>query len=104
MPREYLELGTCPINAEEDSPQIGVDDQWNVSLWARVWRDQLRRACPHAADRIKVKSFPHDFGRYYEVVIYYGSDAEEEQAFELEGSLPEDWDETALGEILEYSA
>lgn len=104
MAREYLELGTCPVNAEEDCPQVGEDDQLDLMVWARAWRNQLARAFPDAADRLKIKAFPHDFGRYYEVVIYYGSDYEGEQAFAIEGSLPEDWDVLALEEIIEYSA
>jgi hypothetical protein len=44
--------------------------------------------------RLAIKSFPHDFGNYYEVVCWYDDAIEKsiEYAYKLEAETPELWD------------
>jgi hypothetical protein len=49
---------------------------------------------PPAGSNFAIKSNPHDFGSYYEVVVYYNDDNEEaaEFAYMVERNLPETWE------------
>ena len=40
-----------------------------------------------------VKSFPHDFGTYREVVVYYDTEENDSIAYEIEANLPTTWDD-----------
>jgi hypothetical protein len=48
-----------------------------------------------------VKSFPHDFGTYREVIVMYDDENEKEYALalEVEGNVPMNWDEKAKEEL-----
>lgn len=100
--RDYLTIGSSP--AAEDCAQVGSDNYATRAMReCNAFRDQLRRmfgAEPGGA-RLAVKSFPHDFGSYYEVVCYYHDDDEKamEYAFKLEGETPENWDDAAKAEL-----
>ena len=39
-----------------------------------------------------VKSFPHDFGTYREVLVYYDTEENDPIAHEVEANLPKTWD------------
>lgn len=98
---EYIELSSVPVT--ESCAQVGADDYHERSLLeCRVYRSQLERQFPISEELgsdvyYKIKSFPHDFGSYREVVIYYNTDndAAVEYAYKVEGDLPENWDEEA---------
>ena len=99
--RECIELGSTPI--EEDCAQIGSND---YSLRARkeckAYINQLKRMFPEYADiEYRIKSNPHDFGTYYEVVVCYDTNDKVsiEQAFDIEDKLPEYWDSLAKEEL-----
>ena len=93
--RDYLSLSCTPT--DEQCQQLGP--HFDADLARRecqVFRDQLRREFgeePIGA-RLAVKSFPHDFGSYPEVVCYYDDDFPEsvDYAFRLENELPQYWD------------
>ena len=51
----------------------------------------LRERWPEA--HFAIKSFPHDFGTYREVVVYYDTDDNDPIAYEVEANLPKTWDE-----------
>jgi hypothetical protein len=95
--RDYLTLGSAPY--DEDCAQVG---QPNFHVRARfectVYAHQLNRIF-HDGD-FKVKSFPHDFGSYYEVVIYY-DEKSAEYAFEVGHYLPSNWDEESRQQLKE---
>lgn len=100
--REYIEVGSGPC----DSPvaQVG-SSTYSTRAYAecRLWIDQLRRTFgpePLGA-HLSVKSFPHDFGRYYEVVCYYDPDSPEERTYAMrcEGEAPERWDNDAIRQL-----
>ena len=44
---------------------------------------------------MKIKSFHHDFGTYYEVVCYYNDNDEEAQnyCYTIEADMPERWED-----------
>jgi len=69
----------------------------------RVFLGQLHRqfgTSPGTA-RLGVKSFPHDFGTYHEVVCSF-DDTDEigmDFAYRLENECPESWDEQAKVEL-----
>lgn len=103
MARDYITIGSSP--AGEDCAQVGTD---NYTEQARrecnAYREQLLRQFgkePGSA-RLAVKSFPHDFGSYLEVVCYYDDrdEAAMEYAFRLESECPERWDDEARAALV----
>jgi len=101
--KEYLELGSTPV--EETCAQVGEDNYINKAMQeCRAYVKQLLRL--HPGLDFKVKSFPHDFGSYYEVVLYYNSTDIESvnRAYEVEASLPQYWDDAAKEELSKYDS
>lgn len=82
--RDFISIGSVPF--DEDCAQVGSE---NYRERARAecarFRDLLQKLYPAA--QFRVKSFPHDFGTYYEVVAYYDDNDEEQvkAAFDAEG-------------------
>ena len=102
---DYSNLGSAPT--DEDCAQVGSDGYWErASIECKVFRKQLRRIFGEEKfpNRLKIKSFPHDFGDYLEVVIYYDDENEEslDWALKLEDNLPERWDEEAKKELVSW--
>lgn len=106
--RAYIELG--PVPSCESCQQVGTEG-YNHSI-ARAecsaYKRQLQRMFPKG--EFAVKSFPHDFGNYLEVVAYLGHafHGQEDEvtlaAFDAEENTPENWDEEALIEIATLTA
>lgn len=91
---DYINIGSTP--PEEDC--LGVNHPL-ARQETEVYRNQLQREFPEA--RLTVKGFPHEFGRYYEVVAWFGEELTEEQnaaAWEAECGIGF-WDEEALAEL-----
>jgi len=94
MARDYIELGTTPC--EEDCAQVGSD---NYTARAREeasrYIELLRKTFGPEPDgaELRVKSFPHDFGSYLEVVCYFDDNYPEsvDYAFKCEGDAPAHW-------------
>ena len=111
MQMDYLTLGPTP--ADESCEQAdGCRNK--IRRENNAYKRQLERMFPIPdalqSVRFSVKSFPHDFGSYTEVVVHYDCDDETavEFAFNVESNLPANWDaqaEVALmpkfGETLE---
>lgn len=98
--REYVSIGSVP--ADEECEQIGPNFNPEKSrAELRAFKGQLERMFP--AVRFGIKSFPHDFGSYSEVVAYYDSNNEDDasNAFEVENSMPLNWDVLASMELME---
>lgn len=96
---EYLNIGPAPYG--EDCAQIG-----RPGFEARARREcgafirQIERAFPPPESAyLKVKGFPHDFGRYYEVVCCYSNDTGLDYAYLVEAQAPEFWDDEARKEL-----
>lgn len=97
--RGYITLGSTPC--DEECAQTIQDDYIEKSyLEAKAYVAQIHRHMKENGKellpgmKLAVKSFPHDFGSYQEVVIYYDTDNEDqtELAFWLEGNTPMNWD------------
>jgi len=103
---DYTSIGCAP--AYESCAQLGTD-----GYTERAWREcralirQLIRMHgePPPGARLKLKSCPHDFGTYYEVVCSFdpGDPEALEYAYRCEDGLPEYWDEAASEELVEHS-
>ena len=89
--RDYLTLGPTPC--DEDCQQIGSDTYDYAKDTADLYRYKrmLEHRWPTA--RFGVKSFPHDFGTYREVVVYFDDEDEDAVAYDVEANLPQTWDD-----------
>lgn len=92
--REYLEIGSAP--ADEPCAQVG-DPDYGIKATDECRRFiELIRATlgpePHGA-RLTIKSFPHDFGSYLEVVCKFDPTIESAvaYAFRCEAEAPTRW-------------
>ncbi len=87
---DYLTLGPTP--AGENCVQVGNDNYQTLAREeCKKYIALLRKKWPEA--NFRIKSFPHDFGSYMEVVVMYDTENEKEtdQAFDIENNLPESW-------------
>jgi hypothetical protein len=103
--RDYIELATT-VPSDEPCAQVGSDNYGrNSRLEAETFRDQIHRAFgdPPPGTNIRIKSCPHDFGSYLDLQIAYDDDEDDScgWTFEVEGNLPERWDEIALKKLKE---
>lgn len=98
--RDFVTIGSSPV--DEACAQVGQDNYSElVRRECRAFVNQLRRQFgpePEGA-RIAIKSFPHDFGNYLEVVCWYEDEASAEYAYKLESESPAQWDEEAKKEL-----
>ena len=104
--REHMELGPTPC--DEPCEQLGPNyNPAKARRESQVYANQLRRMFPDPpyGTTIGVKAFPHDFGSYIEVVVYFFCDDEEsaEYAYKVESGLPANWDDEARAELKELS-
>ena len=95
--REYIEIGPTP--PDEDCQQIGenydaVKAQAEMKRYIALLREKLGQE-PDGA-RLTIKTFPHDFGSYSEVVCYYDTEKEDSvaYAFACESNGPMNWNDT----------
>ena len=94
MPRQYIELGQAPAN--EDCAQVGdLNYQVNARRECQSYIQAIRNYLGPEPDgaELSYKSFPHDFGSYYEVVCYYDENKPEsvDYAFKCERQAPLTW-------------
>lgn len=90
--RDYIEIGTTPCN--ESCCQVGRDNYSKYGLLeAREFKRMLKSIYADKLDLVtfSIKTFPHDFGSYYDVVVYYDNDEGMNEAYEIEDSYPTDW-------------
>ena len=102
--KDYVSIGSTPSN--EACAQVGSDGYCIKSrIECVVFANQLLRMFPDTPEgaHVGTKSFPHDFGTYYEVVVKYEDTDESAMhyAFMLESKAPEDWDDEAKKELTE---
>ena len=93
--RDFIELGSAPCN--EDCAQVGSDNYFEESIaeskrYINLLEKKFGKHKPLNCS-FKRKSFPHDFGNYYEVVVTFDSSDEESVkfAYYVENNLPENW-------------
>ena len=103
MSTEYIEIGPTPN--EEDCAQVGTDNFSEIAQEEMdAYINQLNRMFPEAIEkgiRFKAKWFPHDFGRYGEVCMFWNTDNLEadEYVYFIDKNTPSRWDEEALKEL-----
>ena len=96
MPRDYIDIGSGP--AYEECAQVGSPDYaQRARSECNRFIELIRRKLgpePEGA-QLSIKSNPHDFGSYYEVVCYYEIDNEAatQYAFRCESDAPANWDD-----------
>jgi hypothetical protein len=84
--------------------QVGTPDYYcKGRKECQAFRRQLIREFgePPENAHLAIKSFPHDFGSYMEVVCYFDDSdrASIEYAFKLEGGTPARWDKEAQQDL-----
>ncbi len=94
MPRDYLTLGPTPH--DEDCAQVGQPDYREKAIpeckrYIRLLREKFGDE-PEGAS-LNVKSFPHDFGTYFEVIVWFDQahPLSIDYAFRLEANGPATW-------------
>lgn len=103
MTIEYIEISSSPY--DEDCAQVGaVDYSDKSSKELAAYVNQLNRMFPDANSKgvkFRIKSFPHDFGTYWEVCIVWDSEnpIADEYAYIIDQDLPSNWDEQAVKEL-----
>jgi hypothetical protein len=97
--RTYIELNSVPF--AEDCVQVDPDADYIPAMrWeCTVYKKQLERMFPGCV--FELRNFVHAFGTYIEVVYWYDDHNEDQtaQAFRIESTLPEHWDDVARMEI-----
>jgi hypothetical protein len=98
---DYLVIGSVPY--DEPCQQVPYDDPVLARLECKAFANQLVRILgpPPEGASLQVKSFPHDFGTYCEVVVWYdeNNDKAAEYAYKCEAEAPAEWDEEAREEL-----
>ena len=100
--RDYLTLGPTPCG--EDCQQVGPKFDFEKSnKELKAFKHQLERQFKNIPEGSKfgIKTFPHDFGSYSEVVVYFDDENNKSTdfAFDVENHIPEFWDEEAKKEL-----
>ena len=98
--RDDISIGSAPC--EESCVQVNPVGDYHEAMRAECRRflDLIRKKLgpePEGA-RLAVKSNPHDFGTYYEVVCYFEDGDEEAREYALlcEGEAPTTWKDDTL--------
>jgi len=90
--RDYLSIGATP--SDESCTQAGTDPQQEHAECAHFIKRIIQvLGPPPDGAKLAVKTFPHDFGDYKEVVVYYdpSNEAASNYAFEVESDAPTTW-------------
>jgi hypothetical protein len=93
--RDYLTIGSAPC--DEDCAQVGQPNYiWQARKECQQFIQLIRKTLgpePEGA-RLAVKSFPHEFGDYLEVVCHFDTDvpAAVDYAFRCEAETPATWE------------
>ena len=83
---DYINIGPTP--ADEGCLPAGHPRARQEN---RIYLVQLQREFPEA--RLMIKSFPHDFGTYYEVVAVYSEEEQEKIALRVKEEASPVWSE-----------
>jgi hypothetical protein len=92
--KDYLVIGSVP--SDEFCVQIGDENYRKESVKeCERFIKQLKEEFgnPPVKAELKIKSFNHDFGEYFEVVCYYDDTDDEstEYCYLIESDMPEKW-------------
>lgn len=101
--KDYMEFDTTPVNEK----CVGVNDPHNSRLEYEAIKSQIIRQFGEPPEGVSFRFKPcqHDFGTYYQLIIYYLEDMSPESEEEIhpsydyvlkvEGNFPQEWDEEA---------
>ena len=99
--RDFIELGSAPV--DEDCIQVEDSGSYMGAMVEECqrYKEMLQRIFPDYEDyncTFSIKSFDHDFGAYYEVVIWYYEPDEDQSdgidfALFVESNLPDTWED-----------
>ena len=97
---DYINIGSTP--AAEDCAQVGSSTYPAESRREseRFIRGILHHfGMPPEGARVASRTFPHDFGSYREVVVYFVEDKPDavDYALRVESECPETWEELEKG-------
>jgi hypothetical protein len=101
--QQYFDIGSTP--SDEECAQVGTPDYYRrAKIECTAFKNQLRR---HFGDEkrhgclLVTRANPHDFGDYYEVVIFFNDKDPKSEVFALkvESETPSNWDDDAKKEI-----
>jgi len=89
-----MELGSSPC--DENCAQLGSPDYYSRAMEeCGRYKKMLEEKFPpkNPANRFGIKGFNHDFGRYYEVVVFFNDRDGESMdfAYNVEANLPQTW-------------
>ena len=92
----YVCIGSTP--AEEECAQVGSDDYTSRAVpECKRFIELLRKKFGQEPDgaRLKIKTNPHDFGSYHEVVCYFDENlpASVDYAYNMEAHCPATWED-----------
>lgn len=99
MREDTISIGPGP--AEETCVQVGDPDYTrNARIECRHFIEAIRKVVGREPDgaRLTVKSYPHDFGSYYEAaVVFDGNDSQAvEYAYRCEAEAPRFWADAGM--------
>jgi len=96
--RDYLSIGSSPC--DEDCAQLGTPDYYERARKECIrFISLIRKACGEEPElstaQLKIKSNPHDFGTYLDVVVEFDDQDElaVEYALWVESHTPQTWDD-----------
>jgi len=98
--RDFISIGQTPTN--ELCAQVGDANYEEQSFKeCQAFIMQLRRVfgIEPLLSRLSIRTFPHDFGSYREVVCYYSDKEARDYVFKLESECPANWDDVARREL-----
>lgn len=100
--KDFLNIGSSPY--AENCVQLGSPDYQEKAIKeCSIFAKQLLRQFPNipVGCKVGIKSFQHDFGTYFETVIYFDNENEEQcnYAYQVEAGFPEFWDEQSKTEL-----
>ena len=102
---DYIDLGSSPC--DEDCAQVGSDNyRHRARTECTAYINQLKRMFPTLSDTpvtLRIKSNPHDFGTYYEVIAEFNENDPRAcaLAYAMENGAPATWDDEARKELAE---
>lgn len=94
--KDYIVIGGAP--PDEDCVQVSSREPYYEAMKAecRRFKELMEKAFPPVeGSRFGIKTFPHDFGSYSEVVCWYDEDYPDsvEFAYSMECASPGTWEE-----------
>ena len=101
---DYITIGCTPC--DEPCVPVGSYEYNRLSrIELQVFAAQCKRVLEKQFNTIKtnlrMKSFPHDFGSYRELIAEYHDKDSTVQAFWLESNTPKNWDDEAKKQLTE---